>query len=226
MAFISREEFLRQQASKEERRAAFGDGPRVGFFSLKDDGDEAVVRFCYESPDEFEILATHQTTVDGKFRRVNCIRDFRESVDKCPFCAAGKPVQQKFYIRLIEYTRAEDGSIVAEPKIWERPTSLVYELTDKFSEYGPLCDNIFKVKRNGKKGDMKTTYSINYANPNVYNSQLYPYDSKAFDGYNIIGSAVLDKSFDEMAEMVGAAPAAETPAVPTTNNSTPRRVTY
>ena len=227
MAFISREAFLAQQEERQARATQTQNfGPRVGYFSLKDDGDEAIVRFCYDSPDEFDILTTHQTTVDGKFRRVNCLREsFKDSADSCPMCAAGVPLQQRFYIKLLEYTRDEKDNIVATPKIWERSTSYVNIIGNLFTEYGNVSDCVFKIKRSGEKGSMNTTYSIMLANPNVYNSELYPKNNEAFDGYNILGTAVLDKSFDELKEMVGdTAEPAQTGF--TEQTSTPRKVVY
>ena len=224
--YISREEFLKQQAEKQERTTAFQNaGPRINYFALKDDGDEAVVRFCYDNPDQFDIITTHPVTVDGKFRRVNCLREsFKDSVDTCPMCAAKVPVQQKFYIKLIQYDRDENDQIVATPKIWERPTSYVNIIGNLFTEYGDVSDNVFKVKRSGKVGDKQTTYSIMLANPVKYNAELYPKNNNAFEGYNILGTAVLDKSFDELKEMAGDK-VEETPA-PVEQTSAPRKVQY
>ena len=224
MGVISREQFLQQQKRKAEIAAGNFEaqsGPRIGYFSLKNDEDESVVRFIYSDDEQIynDIVITHRTTIDGKFRRVNCLRDYNEPFDKCPLCKAGDQNQQRLYIKLIEYTRDEDGNIVATPKIWERPTSYVGILMDKYAEYGSLKDNIFKVKRHGVAGDMKTTYSINFANPQIYNSELYPADFSAFDNYKIVGSAVVDKSYDELVELAGGQPA-EQPA------AAPRKVTY
>ena len=229
MAFISRDEFLKQQAARQERAAAAQNaGPRVSYFSLKDDGDEAVVRFAYNSPDEFDILTTHQTSVDGKFRRVNCLRDFKDPVDNCPMCKAGIPVQQRFYIKLVEYTRDEEGKVVATPKVWERPTSYVTILNNLFTEYGDVADCVFKVKRSGKKGDMQTTYSIMLANPTIYNTNTYPKDFSGFDGYNVVGSALLNWTPEQMNESLGVTETKpEEPVKETTyTQAAPRRVTY
>lgn len=228
MGFISREEFLKQQEEKQSKASfASGDGPRVGYFSLKNDGDEAVVRFCYDDPDQFDIMTTHQTTIEGKFRRVNCLREsFKDSPDSCPMCAAGVPVQQRFYIKLLEYTRDDNNNVVAQPKIWERPTSYVTILSNLFSEYGDISDSVFKIKRSGEKGSLQTTYSIMLANPSVYNSDKYPKNNAAFDGYNVLGGAVLDKSFDELKEMVGEKTEETVSTGFTEQTTTPRKVTY
>ena len=220
MSFLSREEFLRLQAEKEQRyEQRQNQGPRVGFFSLKDDGDEAVVRFCYSDPSEFEVYTVHPVTIDGKFRTVNCINDLRLGVHSCPLCATGVQLQQKFYIRLIEYTRDENGNIVPMPRVWVRPTSYLQILTNLFTEYGPLCDSVFKVKRSGARGDMQTTYSIMFGNPSIYNDQLYVKDFSAFDGYTPLGSAILDKDETELSALA-ADMGLEVPAVVGTSDAT------
>ena len=68
-------------------------------------------------------------------------------------------------------------------------------------EYGDLTKSIFKIKRNGARGDMKTTYSIMYAPPTVYTDDKYPADFSGLEGYEVIGGAVLDKSYDELVEL-------------------------
>lgn len=201
MGFISRDEFLKMQAEREQTQQQYSQGPRVGFFSLRDDGDEAIVRFAYSDPSEFEVYTVHPVTIDGKFRKVNCINDLRAGVHSCPMCAAGVQLQQKFYIRLIEYTRDENGNIVPYARVWERPTSYMQILTNLFTEYGPLCDNVFKVKRSGARGDMQTTYSIMFGNPTIYNEQLYPKDFTAFENYTPLGTAILDKNEQELQAM-------------------------
>lgn len=223
MGFISREQFLKNQEEKQARMEAYNNRSNVGYLSLKNDGDEAIVRFCYNDLDEFDIVTTHQTTIDGKFRRVNCLRDLSDPIDACPMCKSGNPVQQRFYIRLIEYVRSDDGTITAVPRIWERPTSYVGILSNLFTEYGNIQDNVFKIKRSGKAGDKSTTYNIMYCNPTIYNESLYPKKEDAFEGYNVIGAAVLDKTADELEAILGHAGTEETSPIQTT---TPRRAVY
>ena len=203
MAQVSLDEFLKMQEAREAQRTlnAQSQKSRVSFFGLKDDGDEAVIRFACD-PEEFEIRTVHPVTVDGKFRKVNCINDIKTGVHTCPLCEAGVQLQNKFYIRLIEYTRDENGNIVPEAKVWERPTSYVQRLMNLYSEYGSLKNNIFKVKRNGVRGNMKTDYTFMFGNPTIYNEQLYPKDFSAFDGYTALGSAILDKTAEEMREYI------------------------
>lgn len=219
MSFISRDEFLKMQAEKEQTTRP--QGPRVGYFSLRDDGDETLVRFAYSDPSEFEVYTVHPVTIDGRFRKVNCINDLRAGVHSCPLCAAGVQLQQKFYIRLIEYTRDEEGKVVPYARIWERPASYMQILTNLFTEYGPLCDSVFKVKRSGARGDMQTTYSIMYANPSIYNEQLYPKDFSMFENYSPLGTAILDKNDLELSALAAEMGLEVPPTVGTNTTFTP-----
>lgn len=229
MPYISREEFLKRQKERQERSNNFqNSGPRVSYFSLKNDGDEAVVRFAYTSPEELynDIFPTHQTTIDGKFRRVKCLREsYNSPIKDCPMCAAGIPVSERFYIRLVEYTMNDAGDIELTPKVWERPTSYVSTLNDFFDEYGDISEMVFKVKRSGEKGSLQTTYSILPANQKIYNESLYPVDFSAFKEYSVVGNALTEKDADGMLELLGnSKDSKEEPAEVIT--ATPRRVTY
>lgn len=202
---LSKEQFMAMQEEKQQQRQDYSqqsDRKYVSYFGLKDDGDEAIVRFACD-PDEFEVYTVHPVTIDGKFRKVNCINDISEGIHSCPLCESGTQLQNRFYIRLIEYTRDENGNIVPQAKIWERPTSYIQRLVNLYTEYGSLKDNVFKIKRNGARGDMKTDYVMMFGNPSIYNEQLYPKDFSAFDDYSPLGTAILNKNASEMRELLG-----------------------
>ena len=216
MATISRNEYIKMQQDRQTAASA-SNGPRVSYFSLKDDGDEAIVRFAYSDPDQLEILTTHSVTIDGKFRRVNCLREPGAPVSTCPLCASGQNPQNRTYIKLVEYVRNEDGTITGVPKIWERPASYVQILTNLFTEYGDISDCIFKVKRSGERGSMQTTYSIMFGNPSIYNATLYPKDFSAFENYKILGGPLLDKNYNELKEILGDAAEVEDTVIGTSS---------
>lgn len=174
----------------------------VGFFSLKNDGDEAIVRIMHDSVDDFDILTTHPISVNGKFRSINCIREPRDPMDKCPLCKAGTKVQSRIFIHMIQYVTGPDGNIEAKPVVWERSLTYATKLKNDIDEYGPLSNCIFKIRRNGKPGDMQTTYDMRLGNPNMYNEANYPKLVEAFKGYTACGTIVLDKSYDEMSAFV------------------------
>lgn len=186
-------------------------GQRVGFFNLKDDGDEAIVRFLYDSVEEFEIFSVHSIYVGGKPRKISCLRSPKEPIDNCPLCKDEQQVQQRFYVRLIQYVKDENGNIVALPKIWERSKGFAQTLKGLLDEYGPLKDNVFKVKRFGKAGTKETTYQAFFCNPRVYKPDIYPNNEELFKGYKVLGGLVIDKNFDEVQYFVdnGEFPAVE-----------------
>ena len=170
----------------------------VGFFSLKDDNDEAVVRFMHDSPESFDMAVVHNVNIGGKYRNVNCLRNPNDPIEKCPLCASNVKLQTKIFVHLIEYVRSDNGQIVPTPKIWERPSSFANELYSKIMEYGPLSEHLFKVHRSGARGDMKTSYSVNYCIPTTYPESVYPKVPNAFDGFSILNFHVMDKTAEDM----------------------------
>lgn len=199
MSQINYEAFQSQKSRSENQQ----NGPYVGYFSLKNDKDEAVVRFMHESPMDFDIVTVHPVTINNKYKKVNCIRDPKDPIENCPFCAAEKQIQQRFYIHLIEYVKQEDGSIKPEAKLWDRPVSYITTLKNLCDEYGVLSENVFKIKRNGVAGSFDTTYDIMYANPNIYKADIYQKKDELFENVKAVGTAVLDKSFEELVALLG-----------------------
>jgi hypothetical protein len=176
---------------------------QVGFFSLKNDGDEAVVRIMHDDTSSFDIVSTHGIQVNGKFRRVNCCRSPYDPVDICPLCASGNASQQRFYIHLIHYEKNEQGQIVAVPKVWERSVSYAKTVKDLITTYGPLSNVLLIIRRNGAAGSMDTKYSIMYAPPQMFNDTNYPkVGNEAFEGYTAIGNAVMNRTPEEVATYV------------------------
>ena len=172
----------------------------VGFFVLKNDGDEAIVRFMHQSPADFEGYTVHNVTIGGKNRKIKCLRDsVKDPIDNCPLCKAGKPIQDRMFVHLLEYVKDEQGNIVALPRVWERPASFNKTLIDSINEYGPLEETIYKIKRNGT--GQSTTYSVMYGNPNVYRNDLYPIKEDAFKDYSALRhKLVLDKNYNELVD--------------------------
>ena len=84
----------------------------VGFFQLKNDGDEAIVKFAHDTVDSFELLTTHDVSVNGKFKKVNCVRSPHEPLENCPLCAKGQRVSQRIFIHLVQYVQDETGKII------------------------------------------------------------------------------------------------------------------
>lgn len=205
MAQFNFQEYRKMMQSREESQERTGDNPprtSVGFFSLKDDNDQAVVRFMFDSVDELDVVSLHRVSVGGRMRSVSCFRNPMQPVDACPICASDKVPQQKIFIPLVEYSRDEKGEVVAEPKIWERPASYGNVLNSLVEDYGPLSESVFKVIRHGAAGERGTTYSVNYCKPEIYRPDIYVKDGSAFDGFKVVGRIVLDLTKEEAIDVL------------------------
>lgn len=160
-----------------------------GFFSISDDRGTKRVRFLYNKEEDMEGFSVHKVDVNGKERYVNCLRDYRDPIDKCPFCRENKKTQVKLFIPLYN----EDEKQV---QIWDRGKKMFAEMSSLFSRYAvkeDLCQHIFEVERRGKPKDTSTTYGIFEVDK----------DDTTLDEFEdslpkILGGLVLDKSADDM----------------------------
>ena len=177
---------------------------RVGFFSLKDDGDEALVRFygCDNPKDDIEVVPVHTIKVDDKYRKIKCLRTGKESLDTCPLCASQNKLANKIYVKLIEYVKNEDGTVEPKARVWERPCKLSEKFISYVNDGYVISDTLFKVRRVGEKGSINTTYDINPANPAIYKNEMYPKDFKDLENFNASGNSYMVKTFDEINEFL------------------------
>lgn len=176
-----------------------GSSDGIKMFSLKDDGDEAIVRILHNSIEDFDIITTHPVKVGDRRRKASCIRDPREPIDNCPLCKAGYKIQQRFFIHMIQYITNPDGSISAIPCVWERAASeFATKLKTLIDSYGPLTDSLFKIRRNGKAASLDTTYELMYLPNTMFNPEKYPVITDAFKDFDVLGRFVLNKNFDEL----------------------------
>lgn len=193
MAQISFESASQMESS----RANSGPGS-FDFFTLKNDGDEAIVRIMHDSVADFPIFTVHEVNVEGKFRKVNCIRDAHEPVANCPLCKASKPITNRFFIHMLQYKQQDDGSMVPTPVIWDRSMAYASKLKGMLDEYGPLSECLFKIKRHGAAGSMDTTYDILFCSPRIYNDAAYPRMTDPFKDVKLLGTVILDKDFNDL----------------------------
>ncbi len=210
-------------------------GNDVGFFTLRNDKDEAIVRFMCDSTDDFEILTVHDIKLGDKYRKVNCIRDFHDPIEACPLCASGAKINQRFFIKLIQYDKVQDPTtggvnVILRPMLWERSTAYAKTLKSYIDNYGPMSDVICKIIRHGKAGDMQTTYEIvPNLNKSIYKDEIYVKDTNLFGDFQAFGTVVMDRTYDEIMQyqMTGQFPvrekkqpeAAAQVATPTMNQS-------
>ena len=180
------------------------DFPKVGFFKLKDDGDEALVRFNISSIDDLQFATVHSIKTGNRWMKVSCFNPLGLPGGSCPLCTAvddsviGKASKKVFVQMLVSYK--ENGNFSeAIPVIWERPGGFAKEIANKLSNYGDLREIQFKVIRNGKAGDQKTTYSIEYAFPAVFPDTIVSKDFSVFDNVDISRVSYWVKTADEVA---------------------------
>ena len=159
------------------------------FFSLKDDGDVARVRFMYNDLKDVVGYAVHEIEVDGNKRYVNCLRSYNEPKSKCPCCANDYMQKAKIYVPLYNVD-------TKEVQLWERGKKFLGKLQSICTRYArqdsPLVNHIFEIERNGKKGDQQTTYEVYEVGSDNTTLQDLP------EVIEPLGNVILDKSYDEL----------------------------
>jgi hypothetical protein len=154
------------------------------YFSLKDNGDTAKIRFLYNDIDDVQGVATHEIEVDGKRMDVECLRAYNEPVDNCPLCKAGYKVNAKIFIPVYDINSKES-------KIWTRGKSFFPKLSSLTSRYKPLVATPFEIERVGKKGDTSTTYE-------TYPMQTDNARIEDFPEISAEGTCFQSKTFEEL----------------------------
>ena len=168
-----------------ENAEKYGGQGGAGYFSLKNDKDVARVRFMYNGIDDVVGYAVHQVEIDGKKRWVNCLREYNEPVDNCPFCRKRMYTSAKLFIPL--YNIDED-----KVQIWERGKKFISKISSLCARYPDVVSHIFEIERNGKKGETTTTYEIYEVGKDDTTLEDLP------EVTDPLGTLVLDKSSDDM----------------------------
>lgn len=180
---------------------------KVGYFKLADDGDEALVRINCSNINDLSFASVHTVNVGGKWLKVNCLNPLGNYTDSCELCVAANnnnstisKASKKLYIQmLVSYKDKVSGTwSAAQPVIWERPAAYSREIANKLRDYGDLTQVLLKVTRNGKAGDMKTTYSLDYAVPTIFKPEMVPADFSAFSNFNIAKHSYWEKTAEEI----------------------------
>lgn len=168
-----------------ETAERYGGQGGAGYFSLKNDKDVARVRFMYNGIEDVEGYAVHQVEIDGKKRWVNCLREYNEPKDKCPFCRQNMFTSAKLFVPL--YNIDED-----KQQIWERGKKFISKISSICARYPNVVSHVFEIERNGKKGETTTTYEIYEVEKDDTTLEDLPEVSSP------LGTVVLDKSADDM----------------------------
>jgi len=163
----------------------YGGQGGAGYFSLKNDKDVARVRFMYNSIDDVEGYAVHQVEIDGKKRWVNCLREYNQPIDTCPFCREKKFTSAKLFIPLYNI---DEGRV----QVWERGKKFISKISSVCARYPNVVSHVFEIERNGKPHETTTTYEIYEVDRDDTTLEDLPEASSP------LGTIVLDKSADDM----------------------------
>lgn len=195
MARMSFEDYSAANANRSSNQKG-----TIRYFSLKDDGESAIVRFNIHAIDDIAVDSVHHVkTAEGKTRVVSCLRPTPSApIVDCPLCDAGEPLSYRLFIPLVEYKQVENGGIELTPSVWEQGVKTRNVLKGLIDEYGDLSNSLFKITRHGAKGSKETTYSILPANPNIYKDELFVRDLSAFDDPTYMNRFVLVKTAEEI----------------------------
>jgi hypothetical protein len=220
--------FAQYQQIAAQEQTQSGDGTKIGYFKLKDDGDIAIARINLSSTDEFMFAAVHTLQVGGKWMKVSCHNPLGMNAAGCPLCSAhqanpkgtiGKSAKKMFIPMLVSYRdpQSATGYTPVTPVIWDRPAQFSRELANKLMVAGNLKDVLVLITRNGKAGDMQTTYSVDVlpaAHP-VFKPEMIPADFSAFNNFNIAKHSYWEKTVEEINTFLATG---QFPEVPKTNN--------
>lgn len=129
----------------------------IGFFNLKNAGDNAVVRILYSSTEQITKVTAHRIANATKTKLVKCLGTEGAG---CPCCQANIPAETRLVIHLWDYT---DNS----EKIWERTANAKFlqSLSEIEQAWGNLCDIPVKITRDSVEFP---TYSVTVMPANAY----------------------------------------------------------
>lgn len=165
------------------------------FFQLKDDRDNAKVRFLYGDISEITPYVVHEVETgeydskgNPKTKYINCLRTYDEPIDKCPLCKAGYRVTPKLFLKLYN----EDAG---ECQVWERGKTYGQRIANLAAHFNPLYNRLIEITRLGAKGDKQTKYEFLTLDdsPININDEMYQCD-------DLISKLVVEKTADEMNE--------------------------
>lgn len=160
------------------------------FLKLQNDGDMVTAQLLISDMDDIDIYVCHNVEVgkwdngNAKTRFVNCLRDYDDPLDVCPLCAAGLKQQVVMMLAMVDH---DDRKI----KIWNRGKTFIPKIKNFINRWGDMTQKPVDIIRNGKKGDMSTTYDIQI-------SPCEPIDVSQYTKPKFLGGYILDKKPQEM----------------------------
>ena len=200
-----------QQVVAQAQENANGNGTKVGYFRLKDDGDIAIARINIGSTDDMSFASVHTIGANGRWLKVSCLNPLGANNGSCALCTANaanpkgavsKAAKKLFIPMIVSYRdpASATGYTAPAPVIWDRPAAFSRELANKLMIAGDLRNTLVLITRNGKAGDMQTTYSVDILPENhpVFKPEMIPADFSAFNNFNIARHSYWEKTAEEI----------------------------
>lgn len=166
-----------------------GNGGGGSFFKLEKDGEVARVQLLGNDMNDFPGYSVHQVELpDGKKKYINCLREYNDPVEVCPFCEAKKKLLAKLFIPL--YNVDKD-----EIQVWERGKQFFPTLSSYCARNPEVVSLITEVERHGKPNSTDTTYLLYATKDAPERDRLEDFEEEMPE---ILGRYVLDKTAEEM----------------------------
>lgn len=157
---------------------------------LQNDGDNTLVQFLFKDLEDIDIYSTHEVVVNNEDgsktkRYVDCKRNYDDPLDVCPLCEEGNQAKPLIILSLYDH---KDNKV----KIWQRGKKFLETLKGYLTEYPDLTKVVFRLVRNGAKGDQRTTYTL------IPATDVDPINVEDVERPNLLGNFILDKNAEEM----------------------------
>lgn len=162
-----------------------GNGSGGSFFKLENDMDVAKVRILGRDMNDFPGYACHEVKIGDSRKLVNCLREYSDPIDVCPFCAEKMKIVAKCFIPLYNLD-------TKEVQMWERGKAIFKTLSGYVSRHKDVFSWVTEIERHGKPKDTGTTYQF-YDDGKDDDVKL-----EDFDVPEVLGRYVLDKTAEEM----------------------------
>lgn len=157
-----------------------------GYFSLKNDGDSAKVKFMYDKVSDIETYAVHEVQVNGFTRHVDCLKD-AEGNGVCPFCEKGVKLTARTFFKL--YNVDKDAVEIWDCGIKRAP---VIENMLSMSQAPKLVNGCYEIVRHGKAKATDTTYELKWKGNDDITLEELPNPPEIYSKY------VLKKTAEDM----------------------------
>lgn len=129
------------------------------YFKLEDNGDSKKITIL-DNIDEIELNIVHvMKDASGTDRHIKCLgtinKDGKFENSNCTLCGEGIKLQEKVYLKVFNYDEQAN-------QVWTLNKSIISKILHIAKKRPDFSNHKFEITRIGKKGDIKTSYEIDY----------------------------------------------------------------